>query len=280
MLHVVLHLHDEAVGKLGVDRSRVDESGSGGQVLEARHLAVERQCRLVGVGLIEGQPHRDAHPEVLRHFERVAVATLDAVAVVEGHDTDVLEQLVVGGVEMGAQQVEVEELGQARVEQSLLDSPGDVGREVRVVQFLEFGGGLIVAEHALVDGLEQKAGRDHVEGGVVFHVLEGNLDDRLVKLLGGDAVEQGEFEFGGDLGDPGDVVVKSGAGGLDREVDLVGIVRLPLAAALDDCNCHETLPHLPRKGHSSPRKSATTVTPGLAVPPLYIVPPSLIQPHI
>src|SRR6185312_16878264 len=78
VLHVVLHLHDEAVRELRVDGARVDEGGSGGEVLEARHLLVERDGGLVGLRLVEAEAHCDAHPEVLGYLEGVAVATLDA----------------------------------------------------------------------------------------------------------------------------------------------------------------------------------------------------------
>ncbi len=193
---------------------------------------------LGGVRLIEREAHRDAHPEVLWNLQRVTVATLDAVAVVESHDADVLEKFVVHWLECLSEGGEVEELGESRVEQLLLDATGDVRGEATRVQCLELLGGLVVAEHSLVDGLEQQAGGHCVEGRVVFHVLECDLDDGLVELLRRDAVEEGELEFARDLGDPGDVVVQSGARVLDREVDLVGVVRLALSIALDYGDCH------------------------------------------
>ncbi len=113
VLHVILHLHDEAIRELRVDGAGVDEGGSRRQVLEPRHLLVEPDGVRGRVRLVEGEPHRDAHPEVLRHLQRVAVATLDAVAVVEGHDADVFEQLVVGGLEGIRQHLKVEEFGEA-----------------------------------------------------------------------------------------------------------------------------------------------------------------------
>ena len=74
--------------------------------------------------------------------------------------------------------------------------------------------------------------------GVVLDVLQRDLDDGLVELLGRDAVEQGELEFARDLGDPGDVLVEPLRGVLDRQVDLVRVVRLTLAVPLDDGDCH------------------------------------------
>ena len=62
--------------------------------------------------------------------------------------------------------------------------------------------------------------------GVVLDVLQGDLDDGLVELLGRDAVEEGQLELARDLGDPGDVLVETLARVFDREVDLVGVVRL------------------------------------------------------
>ena len=128
-----------------------------------RHLVVELERVAGRVGLVEREAHGDAHPEVLRNLERVAVARLDAVAVVEGDDADVLEQLVVRRLEGGGEAVEVVEVGEARVEQQLFDAALDGGAEVLGVERLELFGGLVVAEHALVDGLEQQACRDHVE---------------------------------------------------------------------------------------------------------------------
>ncbi len=162
-------------------------------------------CR---VGLVEREAHRDAHPEELRHLEGLAVAGLDPVAVVERDDADVLEQLVAVGLEGGGEAVEVVERGETRVEQLLRDAALDVATEVGGVQRLELVAALVVAEYAFVDGLQQQARGDDVERRVVLDVLERDLDDRLVELLGRDAVEQGEFEFARDLGDPGDVLVE------------------------------------------------------------------------
>ncbi len=106
------------------------------------------------------------------------------------------------------------------------------------MQGFQLGGRLVVAEHALVDGLEQQASGDGVELRVVFDILQGDLDDGFVELLRRDAVEQREFELGGDLGHPGDVLVEAGARVFDREVDLVGVVGLARPAALDDRDAH------------------------------------------
>ncbi len=111
---------------------------------------------------------------------------------------------------------------------------GVQGLQLRVV--------VVVAEHALVDGLQQEARGHGVEGRVVFDVLQCDLDDRLIQLLRGDAVEQGELELGRDLGHPGDVLVEPAARHLDGQIDLVGVVRLALAVALDDGNTHVKTP--------------------------------------
>ena len=99
VLDVVLHFENEAVGELRVGGSRVDESRTGREVFEARHLAVKAKCDFVGVLFVEREAHGDAHPKVLGNFERVAVAALDSVAVVECDNTDVLEKSVVFGKE-------------------------------------------------------------------------------------------------------------------------------------------------------------------------------------
>src|SRR6185312_1612425 len=188
-------------------------------------------------------------------------ATLDAVAVVEGDHADVLEQFVVGRLEVLGEQVEVEQLSEPGVEQLLLHAAGDVRGEVLAVELLELRLGLIVAEHALVDRLEQQARRHGVEGRVVFDVLKRDLDDRLIQLLGRDAVEQGQFEFARDLGDPGDVLVEAGARVLDGEVDLVGVVRLALPIALDYGDCHVCSSNTVTEPRPDNARTATLISP-------------------
>lgn len=114
------------------------------------------------------------------------------------------------------------------------------------VQLLEFLVGGEVAEHTLVDGLEQQAGRNRVELRVVLHVLQRHLDDRFVELLRRDAVEESELKFRGDLGDPGDLFREATACLFDRQVDLVGVVRLAFSIALHDGDGH-VLSSLPRE---------------------------------
>jgi len=109
------------------------------------------------------------------------------------------------------------------------------------VERLELLRCLVVAENALVDRLEEQASGDDVECRVILDVLQGDLDDRLIKLLGGDAIEKRELELRRDLGHPRDVRVEAGTGVLDREVDLVGVVRLSRAIALNYGNSHEML---------------------------------------
>ncbi len=117
---------------------------------------------------------------------------------------------------------------------------------------------LVVAEHPLVDGLEEQARGDGVEGRVVLHILEGYLDDRLVQLLGGDAVEQGQLELARDLRHPGDVLVETGTRVLDGKVDLVRVIRLALPIALDYGNCHVCFPSCaPQQGRNSVRKPSS-----------------------
>ena len=126
----------------------------------------------------------------------------------------------------------------ARVEQVLAHAALDVRGEVLAVQVTQLVGRGVVAEHALVDRLEQKARGDGVERRVVLDVLQGDLDDGLVELLRRDAVEEGELELARDLSHPRDVVVEALGGVLDGEVDLVGVVRLSASIALDNGDAH------------------------------------------
>jgi len=241
VLHVVLHFENEAVSQLWVDGSGVDQSRSSCKVLKLTHLVVELDGVLGGVLFVERKTHGDTHPEVLRNLQWITVTTLDGVAVVEGDNTDVLEQVIVAGVNFSCEGVEVEQFGQSRVEQTFLDAALHVLCEVVAVQLLQLFRGGEVSEYTLVDGLEQQARGDDVEGRVVLDVLQGDLDDRLVELLGGDAVEQGQLELARDLGDPRDLVGKTLGRALDRQVDLVGVVRLTASIALH----HGDAAHVP-----------------------------------
>jgi hypothetical protein len=109
---------------------------------------------------------------------------------------------------------------------------------VLLVQRLQLVAGDVVTENPLIDGLEQQTRGNDIERRVVFDILQSDLDDRLVKLLGRDSVEEREFELARDLGDPGDVLIQSLGGVLDREVDFVRIVRLALTVTLHDSYCH------------------------------------------
>ena len=75
------------------------------------------------------------------------------------------------------------------------------------------------AEDLLVQRLDQQPGGDGVEGRVVLDVLQGDLDNGLVELLGGDLVEQRDLELGAELGGAGDLVVEAGAASsMDRAI--------------------------------------------------------------
>ena len=238
VLDVVLHFENEAVRELRVRRARVDERRAGRQIFERRHLAVEPQCDLGGVLLVEREPHSDAHPEVLGNLEGVAVAALDSVAVVERDDTDVFEQSVVSRFEFGGERLEVEHLYEARIEEPFVNTAADVGLEVFGVKCFEFVGRRVIAEDALINGLEQQSRRDGVESRVVLDVLEGDLDDGFVELLRGNSIEQCQFEFGADLRDPGKLVGEALCGFFDGEVNLVRVVWFACSIAFDNRDVH------------------------------------------
>ena len=288
VLNVVLHFHDETVSELGVAGATVYQGGTCSQVLELRHLLVELESLSGGILLVQGEAHGDAHPEVLGNLEGVAVAALDAVAVVEGNDTDVLEQLIAAGLEGCSETVKVEHLDEALVEQTLVDTAGHVLSEVLGVEGLQLLSAFVVTEHALVNGLNEQTGCYDVESRVVFDVLEGDLDDGFVKLLGRDAIEQGQFELACDLSHPGDRVVQPHCCGLDCQVDLVRVVGLFCAVALDHCDCHGVVSLvLVRGDRKMCRNDGVHVSGGvledtfpLAARPLYMPVLTFCIPHI
>ncbi len=93
---------------------------------------------------------------------------------------------------------------------------------------------LVVAEHPFADHLAEQPSRDDVEIRVVLDVLDRGADGGLVKLLGGDAVEQGDFHFGGHLHGFRDIVGEAMRRPQDRQVDPIGVVRLASAVAFGD----------------------------------------------
>src|SRR5205823_563441 len=70
-------------------------------------------------------------------------------------------------------------------------------------------------------------------------------------LLRRDAVEERELELGRDLRDPRDVGVETGAGVLDRQVDLVRVAGLARPVPLDHRDAHVRL-LLPGPAHPAP----------------------------
>ena len=133
-------------------------------------------------------------------------------------------------------------MGEALVQEAFLHAATDVFFEVLNVELLELFGGRVVAQHLFVDGLHQKASSDHVEGRVIFDVLQGNLDYCFIELLGGDAIKKGQFQLAGDLRNPRDGVFETLCCVLDRQVDFVGVVWLPLAVALHHRDVHAVSP--------------------------------------
>ena len=106
------------------------------------------------------------------------------------------------------------------------------------VQLLEFVLRRVVTEHVLVNGLQEQAGSDGVESGVVLHVLKGNLNHGFVELLRGDSVEQRQFELGADLRNPGELVGEPFGRVFDREVDFVRVVVFASTVSLDNRDVH------------------------------------------
>ena len=191
-----------------------------------------------GVLLVQRQTHRNTHPEVLGNLKGVSITTLDGVAVVQGDHTDVLEKIIVAGVDFLSERVHVKHLGQTWVKQPFVNTARDVGSEVVTVKFFELFGSREVSENTLVDGFEKKACGNNVECGVIFDVLECYLNDSFVELLGGNSIKKSDFKFGGNLGNPGNVVMEACRCLFDRQVDLVGVILFALSVALYDGDSH------------------------------------------
>ena len=85
--------------------------------------------------------------------------------------------------EFGGERLKVEHLNEARIEEPFVNTTADVGFEVFGVKRFEFVGRRVIAEDALINGLEQQARGDGVESRIVLDVLEGDLDDGFVELL-------------------------------------------------------------------------------------------------
>ena len=150
-------------------------------------------------------------------------------------------------VDGGRERIEVKEVNEARVEETLLDRVADVTGETRLVQQRELEFRLVAAEHALVDHLAQQPRRDDVEVGVVLDVLHRDADRGLVELLGGDAVKQRDAELRRHLRGHGDLVRQANSCALDRLVDAVGVVRLSRAITLGDVDARTDAAGLDRR---------------------------------
>src|SRR5699024_1464573 len=174
------------------------------------------------------------HPEELRHLQRRAVGGGDHVAIAHGLYADVSQQVVARRIERRSEPLEVEQLREAGVEQPQIHAPAHVGHERRTRKAPRLQVRAALAERPLVQQLGEQARRHRVERRVVLHVLQGDLDDRLVELFAGHAVEQHDLELGLDLCRPRDGVVEARAGLADRIGDLVPVVRDAGTVALDD----------------------------------------------
>jgi len=137
-------------------------------------------------------------------------------------------------VEVRGKLIEIKHLTQTRVEEAFFDTAEHIFFEVGAVQLGELIPRLVLAENTLVDGLEQQTSGNDVECRVIFDVLQCHLDDGLIELLSGDAIEQRDFEFSGNLGYPRDAVIETSRGVFNRQVDLIGVIRLTLAIALNN----------------------------------------------
>ncbi len=235
MLDAVLDLHQEAVGQAGVRGAGPDAGRTAGQVLQLRHLVVERDRGRVRIVFVEGQSHRDAHKEILGRLRGLLLRVLDRVAVEQTGQARVGQAFVALDVERLGQLGEVELLRHLLVEDAHLHLVLDVLRELLAMllgqQLLVVA---VLADDAPVDGLHQEPGRDRVVLRILGHVLQRGVDRRLVHLVAGNAVVDGQAGLGGDLDHLAERVGQTLGGALDRAVDLVGVELFDGTVTLDD----------------------------------------------
>ena len=214
MLQIVLGAHDEAVGQLTSRGARVDKGGSSREMTQVTHRVVEGEGRGGGIVLGEAEPHRHAHPEVLRYFQRSLVGGTQQVTVDHGAHAGEADEVVTDGIKGRGEGVEVEEPPQSLVEVAVGDEFVDRAREAGMMEVSHpLGAGVTetvvgVAEHLLVQLLDGDSASNGVEGGVVLGIAQGHLDDGLVQGVGGDPVEQGDLHLGLQQGCPGNGVVE------------------------------------------------------------------------
>jgi len=193
--------------------ARVEQRRGRAHEVERRQQVVELDGARFAVLFTQGQAHRDAHVERLRHLD-AGFADMQEVAVVQGLQADVAELQVAVGDDRLGQLLQVE-LAQFLVQQLGVDALGDVLREVGDV----FGGGAglrhVLAEDLLADRVQQDARGDLAVGRVLFHQRARGQHGRLVQFLDRHAVVQVLDRLGQD-GVGVDVLFQAGAGGVDQ----------------------------------------------------------------
>lgn len=103
---------------------------------QVAHGVVKGQRRGSGIVLSEAQPHRDAHPEVLRYLQSLLIGSAQEITVDHGAHAHEPDEVVTSGVEGSCKRLEVEISSQTLVKVTIGDKLGDRAREIVAVQIL------------------------------------------------------------------------------------------------------------------------------------------------
>ncbi len=190
---LVRHGGEVARRQLRTQGAGVEQGRRGGHVVEAGQQVVELDGAFVLLWLFNGQAHGDAHEEDLRQFDTGAVAVQE-VAIVQGLQAEVAEQLVAVVVNRGAQLLQVV-VGQLGVQQFVVDTGLDVGGQRPGVQLGHLamgraGRNLEVTEGFGTQVVEQQAGGDLTVARFALDQGAGGHHQRGVHVDLGHAVVQ------------------------------------------------------------------------------------------
>ena len=100
---------------------------------------------------------------------------------------------------------------------------------------------VIFVHHFAVNGLQEQPRRDFVIFNVLFYVLDGGIDRRLVHFFRRDAIVECEAGFRSDLRHHADRIFEPKARAFDRSVNFICVEWFPRAVSLRDGELHKVV---------------------------------------
>ena len=229
-IEVVGHRGQVAGGQLRMQGAGVEQGRGRRHEVEGRQHAVELDGALFALDFVDGEAHGDTHEEDLRQLD-AALVNVQEIAVIQGLQAEVAELQVAAGVQRGTELGQVE-LGQARVEQLVLDTDTDEFREIFGVAGGHGGLRHGFAQHFLAHGVEQQTGGDVAIGRLVLDQGTRGENGGLADLFDGHAVVE-ILEGGLENGVGRDLCTEAGTGRLEQGIQGIHVQRTDDAVVID-----------------------------------------------